>query len=94
MSEKALMTVQSDDGPPTLEAAARQLGVHPEALDETFGVVLIDPKSGLYSVQVDASQLPSEPETGDDYQGPYSTPRIESFGPPRKEPHDAGKKKR
>jgi hypothetical protein len=69
MPEKALMTVQSQDGPPTLAAAARQLGVDLEAVDATYGVVLIDPKRGLYSVQVDAAQLPPENAPDEHYRG-------------------------
>jgi hypothetical protein len=75
------MTIQSEDGPPTLEAAARQLGVRVEAVDADFGVIPIDPKRGLYSVQVDASQLPPEPVGKGPYRGPFSSPRIEPFGP-------------
>jgi len=88
------MTVQSDDGPPTLETAARQLGVTPEAVDEAFGVVPIDPKRGLYSVQVDAAQLPAGASEGEPYRGPFSTPRIEPFGPVRSEPERSDKKPR
>ena len=93
MPEKALMTVQSEDGPPTLEAAARQLGVGVEAVDATFGVVLIDPERGLYSVQVDAAQLPPEAATDEAYRGPFSNPRIESFGPPQDGSFDDSRKK-
>jgi hypothetical protein len=82
MPDKALMTVQSENGPPTLEAAARQLGVVMEAVDASYGVVPIDPKRGLYSVQVDAAQLPNELPTDEPYRGPFSNPRIESFGKP------------
>lgn len=82
MQDKALLTVRSNDGPPTLESAARQLGVSVDAVDVEFGVVAIDPKQGLYSVQIDAAQLPPEPSPELPYRGPYSTPRIEHFGPP------------
>ena len=75
------MTVLSDDGPPTLETAARQLGVDVAAVDAEFGVILIDSKQGLYSVQVDASQLPAEVAGQEAYRGPFSSPRIEPFGP-------------
>lgn len=88
------MTVQSDDGPPSLESAARQLGVAPEALDDAFGVVTIDPSRGLYSVQVDAAHLPAEVSDADAFRGPFSTPRIEPFGPVRSEPKKPQKKTR
>ena len=48
MQDKALMTVVSRDGPPTFEVAAEQLGVHVDAVDQNFGVVLIDPGQGLW----------------------------------------------
>jgi hypothetical protein len=79
------MTVRSKDGPPTIEDAARQLGVPVVAVDRVFGVVTIDPKQGLYSVQVDAAQLPAD-ASSDDFSGPFSNPRIEPFGPPRDVP--------
>jgi len=79
------MTVRSTDGPPTIEDAARQLGVPVVAVDRAFGVVTIDPKQGLYSVQVDAAHLPADAPS-DEFSGPFSDPRIEPFGPPRDAP--------
>ena len=87
------MTVLSEDGPPTLEAAARQLGVDVDAVDAEFGVIPIDPKQGLYSVQVDAAQLPAEVAGQEPYRGPFSSPRIEPFGPPKTGESDDAKKK-
>jgi len=81
----ALMTVHSECGPPTLLEAARQIGVDLDAIDATFGVVLIDPTKGLYSVQVDADRLPAE-AADETYRGPFSNPRIEPFGPVRGKP--------
>jgi hypothetical protein len=84
MPDKAIMTVHSEDGPPTIEQAARQLGVTAEAVDDIFGVVLIDPKQSLYGVQVDAERLPSE-TASETYRGPFSNPHIEPLGPPQSE---------
>jgi hypothetical protein len=92
--DKALMTVQFEDGPPTLESAARQLGIPPEAVDGTFGVVPIDPARGLYGVQVDATQLPDEIATDGRFRGPFSSPRIEPFGPVRSDQNAPRKKSR
>jgi hypothetical protein len=91
--DKALMTVQSENGPPTLEAAARQLDVVVEAVDASYGVVPIDPKQGLYSVQVDAAQLPNESPMDELYRGPFSSPRIEPFGGPAGDESAASKKR-
>ena len=85
MPDKALMTVQSDDGPPTLETAARQLGVRREAVDESYGVVVIDPTRGLYGVQVDAAELSADADAHEPSRGPFSSPAIAPFGPVRPE---------
>lgn len=94
MPDKALMTVQSEDGPPSLEAVARQLGVGRDAIDAEYGVIPIDVERGLYSVQVDAAQLPAGAATSEPYRGPFSTPRIEPFGSPQTESPDGSRKKR
>ena len=94
MHEKALMTVRSADGPPTLEAAARQLGVSVSAVDAEYGVVLIDPQQSLYCVQVDAAQLPAVTGAEEPYRGPFAEPRIETFGPPERDIPDDEKKTR
>lgn len=72
-TDTVLMTVKASDGPPSLAEAAKQLGIAIEAIDPDFGVVLISPDRGLYSVLVDARQLPG---TSDDEQGPFSNPPI------------------
>lgn len=74
------MTVHGVDGPPSLEAAARELGVTIDDIDREFGVVLIDPARGLYSVQVDVDRLPEQVALDDPYRGPFSNPRIDTFG--------------
>jgi hypothetical protein len=82
---KALFTVSGVEAgkPPSREEAARQLGVSPEAIDASFGVVLVDPVANLYGVQVDPSQVPAEIAGGEaDFRGPFSDPRIEPMGPP------------
>jgi hypothetical protein len=93
VQHKALMTVRSEDGPPTLEDAARQIGVNVGAVDAEFGVIPIDPSQGLYSVQVDAAQLPSGVDGQEPYRGPFSNPRIEHFGPPQTDASGDGKKR-
>ena len=68
----ALMTVTHTNGKPTLEEAAKSLDLAVGALDCSFGVVLIDPAKGLYSVRVDSTKL-----KGASANGPYSDPKIE-----------------
>jgi hypothetical protein len=76
-----LMTVTGANGPPTLEAAAAELGVTIEDIDSSFGIVLVDPQRGLYCVQVRADRLPAEAGAGEPYRGPFSNPKIAPFGP-------------
>lgn len=76
----AMMTVQDTGGAPSLAEAAKQLGVSPEDMDTTFGVVPIDPDRGLYAVQVKADKLP-QASNAEPYRGPWSSPRIVPFGP-------------
>lgn len=74
-----MMTIVAPRGAPSLEEAARQLGIDPNDMDASFGVVPIDPQRGLYAVQI-RSKKPQQPASGQ-YQGPWSNPRIEPFGP-------------
>jgi len=76
----ALMTVSHPAGKPTLEEAARQLGVDVAKVDSAYGVVVIDPEQGLYAVQVEASAAAS-PDAEGKFAGPWSNPNIASFGP-------------
>jgi hypothetical protein len=75
-----LMTVTVPHGTPSLADAAKRLGVELSDMDTTFGVVPVDPDRGMYAVQVRAGQAQKQPE-GSDYQGPWSNPKIEPFGP-------------
>jgi hypothetical protein len=86
MSAMVLMTVQGQDGPPSLAEAAAQIGVGVEDVDATFGVVPIDPANGLYSVQVRADRLPAGTEKAVPYRGPFSNPKIEPTGPVQSDP--------
>jgi hypothetical protein len=85
MSDTALMTVHGQDGAPSLEAAAEELGVSIDDLDRAFGVILIDPGRRLYGVQVNADRLPPDRGSGP-YRGPFSNPRIDTFGPIQTDP--------
>lgn len=82
--DTVLMTVHGKDGAPSLEAAAQELGIATDALNAAFGVVPIDPGKGLYCVEVQAGRLPADAGSPP-YEGPYSNPRIEPFGPSERE---------
>jgi hypothetical protein len=77
----ALMMVTGKNGPPTLAEAAAQLGLEIDAFDPDFGVVTIDLDRNLYSVRVDASKIGDDFDAG---KGPFSDPRIDHFGSPKK----------
>lgn len=84
--EPALYTVSAPEGPPTIEEAARQLGLPPADIDREFGVVPIDPARGLYSVRALSVLTPGGAGAKESYQGPFSNPRIKPFGPVQSEP--------
>ena len=77
-----LMTVKCAGESPRLIDAATALNVPVSALDSTFGIIPIDPALGLFAVQVLSSAV-NEPTEAKDYSGPFSNPRIETFGPPK-----------
>jgi hypothetical protein len=79
-----LMTIESPEGVPDLAGAASILGVDVSAVDTAFGVVPIDPENGKYAVQVRASAVSNSGKTADGFNGPYSNPRIEGYGPKTK----------
>lgn len=82
----ALYTVHGDDGePPSLASAAAQLGVSLEDLDAAFGVVPVDPQAGMYAVQARSDRAHVAPVSEHRYPGPYSSPPIAPYCPPRKE---------
>lgn len=74
---QAMMTIASPGRHPTLADAADLLHVPVSSMDETFGVILIDPERRLYAVRVDANALtagePSDPRV----KGPFANPPIE-----------------
>jgi hypothetical protein len=80
-SVMALMTVTGANGPPSLEAAAAELGVTVDDIDQSFGIVAVDPQRGLYCVQVPADRVPTDTGSGETYRGPFSNPKIAPFGP-------------
>jgi hypothetical protein len=78
-----LMTVTLEPDKASLAAAAAALGVAADDVDATFGLVPIDPDRGLYAAKVRHDAVPERRE-GKEYRGPYSNPKIASFGPPKK----------
>lgn len=80
---KLMMTVKIDPEHGSTHELREQLGLSAGELDEDFGVVNVDPEENLYAIMVDesaAQRLTDVPSV----QGPFSNPRIEPFGPPKR----------
>jgi len=66
---------------PSVESAARQVGVAVSDVDEEFGVVPIDPAHGRYAIQVWADRVPPGLADERPYRGPFADPEIAPFQP-------------
>ena len=73
----AMVLVEASPETANAGFAATQLGVPVEAIDQDFGLILVDPSQGLYTVMVDARSLPPGFADRTPFRGPFSTPRIE-----------------
>jgi hypothetical protein len=79
----AMYTIEALQGRPTVAEVAQMLQVREADIDPSFGVVLIDPKRGLYTVRV-RGQSGARPDTTDPRtRGPFSDPGIGLTGPVR-----------
>jgi hypothetical protein len=85
-----MLTLKLDPKEASVEDVRRRLDLKAGEIDESFGVVSINPAENLYCVLVEAET--ADRVSGEDWvQGPFANPRIETFGPPhrgneRKEP--------
>ncbi|WP_156312042.1 hypothetical protein [Methylobacterium platani] len=75
--DTVLMTVHAARRPPSLQQAARSLGVRQSDMDRTFGVVPIDPDRGLFAVKVRSASVAGRGGGGENR---FSNPRIAPFG--------------
>jgi hypothetical protein len=75
-----LRSVEGFSEPPSIETVAEKLGVSPNAIDQAYGVILIDPSRGMYCVQVREPQPPNKSDTSSPYNGPWASPKIDTFG--------------
>ncbi len=79
---KVLVTLHGRNIEPTVEELMSEFGLTADELDTEYGVQMIDPAAGDYVVLVDqvaAQRIASEYA---EVSGPYSDPKIETFGPP------------
>lgn len=71
------MTFTARSDHPTLEEAAKTLGIPLTDFDRDFGVVIIDPAKHLYSVM--ARHCPPPKPDGKPFPGPWSNPTISTY---------------
>ncbi len=86
---RQMVTIRCPGQPPTTAEVRSRYGLDPDDLDESFGVVEIDPNDALYAVLVNeaAAATIRGATTGEQDQpwesrGPFANPRIAPFGPP------------
>jgi hypothetical protein len=72
--EPVLLVVEWSEGTPSLEQAAKRLGLAAADLDQDFGIVLIDPAKHLYAVRGISGDALSRDRS-------FSDPTIGHFGP-------------
>lgn len=75
-----LYTLTGLNQPPTILEAATMLGTTPDAVDPSFGIILIDPIRGRYCVNVhNTAQLDQTKWNG--VEGPWSDPGVNVMAP-------------
>jgi hypothetical protein len=82
---KVMMTLQLDPKEADLPHVRSKLGLKKDEIDEQFGIVNISPKEHLYCVLLE-EETAARVSGLDWVKGPYSNPKIETFGPPKAEP--------
>jgi len=77
-----MITLKLDPDHASMGEVRKKLGIGPEQIDESFGVIDVAPQEHLYAVLVDedvAAEVSGKP----DVEGTFSNPKIEPFGPPQ-----------
>jgi hypothetical protein len=81
---KVMMSVTVTQGAPTPEDIERQLALPAGTLDRQFGVVEVDDLRHEYAISVEEAAVPLvRSAQGLDVSGPFSNPKIDTFGPPQ-----------
>ena len=78
---KVMVTLRLDPEQASLPEVRRLLGLAPEEVDPSFGVVNISPAERLYTILVDEAAA-ARVGDADQVEGVFSNPRIEPYGPP------------
>lgn len=80
---KVMMSMTAPQGAPTVDEIERRFALPRGAIDRQFGVVEIDDLTHEYAISVEENAVPRIKSTTDlTFVGPFSNPRIETFGPP------------
>jgi len=78
---KVLYTLSSRDKAPMLNEVMTEFSLLSDEIDQEFGVQLIDPVAGDYCVLIEEEAL-KKIDSQYDIEGPFSNPKIDTFGPP------------
>jgi hypothetical protein len=83
---KVMMTIKSNHVP-SLEELQKQFELQVDDVDQSFGVIEIDSEQQLYTFMIEESKAIQLKDRFCDqgwleYSGPYSNPKIDTFGPP------------
>jgi hypothetical protein len=82
---KVMVTLRLPPEQASLPEVRDLLGLTPEEVDPSFGVVNINPAEDLYTILVEepaAARIADAPQV----EGVFANPRIEPFGPPEDNP--------
>jgi hypothetical protein len=79
---KLMYTLKLDDKSPSLDQVKRKLDLADDDVDSNFGVVNVDPNENLYAILVD-EKAAAKLDRSEAVEGPFSNPKIETFGPPK-----------
>lgn len=78
---KVMMTIEARGEPPTPESVRRRYALAEGDVDAAFGVVLVDPDDGIYTLMIEESAAPRLASGGGwTVRGPFSNPRIAPYG--------------
>lgn len=79
---KMMVTLRLDPDDASISEVRKKLGIKPEQIDESFGVIDVSPQEHLYAVLLD-EEVATAVRDKPDVEGAYSNPKIEPFGPPQ-----------
>jgi hypothetical protein len=75
----SMFTIKSPLQAPTLFEAANKLGLVEADLDQSFGIVLIDPQQHLYCILVSDNESSVVRPADGTVEGPFSDPKIGTY---------------